>query len=320
MTVRLTVDRQAWLHHVRGMFAAYGPGLVPVVKGNGYGFGRGMLHGTVGDLGGSVVAVGSVHELHDVPTALTPVVLTPTLAAPVDTRAILTVATPRHLHALVGWHGRVIVKLASSMRRYGVSPDELTSTVDAAVAQGLDVMALGLHLPLAGDDAARLAEIRAWLPHLPSSTPLWVSHLTPESFGALRTEVTDREIRIRVGTALWHGVPRGDFLRLTADVLQVTPVRAGEHVGYHVAVAPADGFVAAVGAGTAAGIAPLDTADRDQRSPFHFARHRLVLLEGPHMHSSLVFVPSGQPCPTVGDEVDVQRPVITTNADEVTWR
>jgi hypothetical protein len=64
----------------------------------------------------------------------------------------------------------------------------------------------------------------------------------------------------------------------------------------------------------------LDTADRDLRSPFHFARQRLLLLEGPHMHSSLVFVPSGQPCPTVGDEVDVQRPVITTNADEVIWR
>ena len=180
--------------------------------------------------------------------------------------------------------------------------------------------ALGVHLPLAGDDDARLGEIRSWLPHLPDAVPLWVSHLTPASFLRLRSEVTDREVRIRVGTALWHGVPRGDFLRLTADVLQVAHVQAGDRVGYHASIAPADGAVVTIGAGTAAGIAPLDTTDPARRSPFHFARQRLTLLEGPHMHASLVFVPAGQPCPAVGDEVDVQRPLVTTNPDEVRWR
>jgi alanine racemase len=322
MTVRLTIERQAWLDHVHETFRAYGTGLVPVVKGNGYGFGRGMLHGLVDDLGstGALVAVGSVHELHDVPDGLTPVVLTPTLAAPTDTRAILTVGAREHLDALVGWPGRVIVKLVSSMHRYGFAAGELASTIETAARLGLDVAAAGLHLPLAGDDTARLAEIRAWLPHLPPATPLWVSHLTPESFRALRADVTDREVRIRVGTALWHGVPRGGFLRLTADVVQVTPVHAGDRVGYHEAVAPADGTVVAIGAGTAAGIAPLDASDPSRRSPFHFARHRLVLLEGPHMHASLVFVPAGQPCPMPGDDVDVQRPLITTTTDELRWR
>jgi hypothetical protein len=28
---------------------------------------------------------------------------------------------------------------------------------------------------------------------------------------------------------------------------------------------------------------------------------------------------AGQPCPAVGDVVDVQRPLITTTVDEVVW-
>jgi alanine racemase len=321
MTVRLTIDRQAWRSHVDSTVAAYGTGLVPVVKGNGYGFGRAMLHGMVSDLVGphALVAVGSAHEVADVPHDLTPVVLTPSLSAPSDTRPILTVGASEHVDALAGWHGRVIVKLASSMHRFGVARGRLAELLHEVQARGLEVVAFGLHLPLAGTDADRLGEIRGWLAHLPTTTPLWVSHLSPMSFGALRAEVGDRDVRIRVGTALWHGVPRGNFVRLTADVLQVAAVRAGDRVGYHAALAPSDGAVVTIGAGTSAGIAPLDTADAAHRSPFHFARQRLTLLEGPHMHASLVFVPSGQELPSVGDEVDVQRPLIATNVDEVRW-
>jgi hypothetical protein len=37
------------------------------------------------------------------------------------------------------------------------------------------------------------------------------------------------------------------------------------------------------------------------------------------MHTSMCVVAAGQPCPAVGDEVDVQRPLITTTVDEVVW-
>ena len=52
-----------------------------------------------------------------------------------------------------------------------------------------------------------------------------------------------------------------------------------------------------IGAGTAHGVHPLD----DGRSPFHFARRRLALLEPPHMHTSMVVVPAGEPGPEEGD-------------------
>ena len=122
MTVRLTVQRAAWEAHV-GAVAAAVDGLVPVVKGNGYGFGRATLHPVAAGLA-TRVCVGTVHELDHVAPGVTPVVLTPTLAAPPDDGPILTVGSPAHVDALAGWGGRVVVKLRSSMLRYGVAPDD----------------------------------------------------------------------------------------------------------------------------------------------------------------------------------------------------
>jgi alanine racemase len=330
MTVRLSVRRAAWLDHVHASVAAYGTdgrqaALVPVVKGNGYGFGRSVLHQVVRDLVATtsvspIVCVGTVHELHDVPNALHPVVLTPVLAAPIDHRPILTVGTPAHVDLLGGWRGRVVVKLASSMRRYGASPAELPALLAAVEHAGLTIEAFGLHLPLAGTDTERRAEVEAWLPHIPASVPLWLSHLTATTFQDLQAAQSDRTFRVRLGTALWHGIPRADFIRLSADVLDTRPVRAGDVAGYRHSVVPHDGTLVAIGGGTANGIAALDHQDPTLRSPFHFARRRLPLLEPPHMHTSMLVVPAGAPCPTLGERVDLQRPLTATLVDEVEWQ
>jgi hypothetical protein len=70
-----------------------------------------------------------------------------------------------------------------------------------------------------------------------------------------------------------------------------------------------------IGAGTAQGVATLP----DGRSPFHFEQTRMALLEPPHMHTSMAFVPMGQPVPTIGDRVDLQRPLHMTAVDEYEW-
>lgn len=319
MTVRLTVPRAEWQAQVLATAEAYGHGLVPVVKGNGYGFGRPMLHDLIVAVGQIQVCVGTVHELHDVPTALTPIVLTPALAPPSRADAVVTVGSVQHVAALVGWHGRVVVKLASSMRRYGVAAGGLPELLAAVGGAGLDVHSFGLHLPLAGDDTARLAEIDAWLPHLPVEVPLWVSHLSAPSFTALQAAHPDRTCAVRVGSALWHGVPRAAFLRLTAEVLHTQAVRGGDTAGYFHSKVPFDGTLVAVGAGSAHGVALLDNVEPGLRSPLHFERHRLTVLERPHMHTTLVVVPHGQPCPQLGDRVDLQRPLISTTVDELEW-
>ena len=81
MTVVLTVDQGAWHGHIARVASIVGDdALIPVVKGNGYGFGRSWLarHAVAG--GAATIAVGTVHELPEA-TGLgaTVVVLTPSI-------------------------------------------------------------------------------------------------------------------------------------------------------------------------------------------------------------------------------------------------
>jgi alanine racemase len=313
MTLRLTVQRAAWQAHLDHVAASV-DGLVPVVKGNGYGFGRARLHPLVKGLS-DYVCVGTIHELDNVSERVTPVVLTPTLVPLSDSAssAILTIGSSHDVEALARWRGRVIVKLQSSMHRYGVTPDELPALVAAATSSNLNIVGYALHLPLAGNDLDRVSEVNAWLPLVEPRHPLWLSHLQPSTYSDLRARHPDREFRLRLGTALWHGDK--SFLQLHADVTAVHSVHAGQRAGYHLTEIPSDGNLVLIDAGSAHGVVPLSGG----ASPFHFARTRMTLLEPPHMHTSMVLVPDGSPCPAIGERVDVQRPLISTLVDEVEW-
>jgi len=313
VTLRLTVDSARWRDHVDRV-ARRSPGLIPVIKGNGYGFGRRDLAPIAVSLS-DTIAVGTVHELGGLPAGVTPVVLTPTVRPPDDIRAVLTVGSVAHVEALAGWRGRVVVKLASSVRRFGASPDELGALIERVREAGLTTAAFAVHPPVDGTDDEHADEIARWLDVLALDDEVWVSHLSVEGYGWLRDAWPDRRFRIRLGTALWHGDGK-PALHLGADVLEVRRVRAGDAAGYHRATIDADGSIVVVGAGTAHGVHPLAGA----RSPFHFARCRLALVEPPHMHSSMVFVPINDEVPAVGDVLDVQRPLISTNVDTVVWR
>ncbi len=320
MTLRLTVDRAAWRAHVDGVRDAV-EHLVPVVKGNGYGFGRAALVAEASRWA-HTLAVGTVHEAADVPGSLgTDVVcLTPALRVPgeLGPHVVPTVARPVHVAGLASAARgrRVAVKLASSMRRYGALPHELAELVDAVGAAGAEVHSFVLHTPLSRpgptEDAA-LAEARAWLAHLDPAVPLSVSHLAPAAFARLQDEHPRRRLALRLGTALWHGDKTA--LHLGADVIDTRPVRAGEPAGYRGVPVAADGTLVMVGAGSAHGVAP----HLDGRSPLHFGRRRLVLHEPPHMHTTMALVERGAPTPEPGDVVDVQRPLITVSPDEVVW-
>lgn len=304
MTIRLSVDRERWWAHVTDVADGI-DGLVPVVKGNGYGFGRVALASVAVELS-PILAVGTVHELEGLPSDCTPVVLTPTLQPPATTHPVLTVGSPEHIEALAGWRGRVIVKLESAMHRYG-DGIELAQLAQHA---GLRTVGVAIHPPIAGSDDRHRDEIVHRLPEIDPSLDVWVSHLAPATYAGLPGS---HRYKLRVGSYLWHG--DREALRLEADVLDTRGVRAGTTAGYRQAEVPGDGTLVMVGAGTANGIAPLP----GDRSPFHFARRRLTLLEPPHMHTSMVFVPTGEPCPSVGEWVDLQRPLTTTAIDELRW-
>jgi alanine racemase len=307
MTVRLTVDRARWLEHVNATLDAIGRHAepVPVVKGNGYGFGRARLAGIAADLADRI-CVGTVHELNDLPTGIEPVVLTPTLIEPPTDDVILTVAHADHIRVLADKPRRVLVKLASQMHRYGGD----ASLIDEATEAGLEVVGVSIHPPLAGSDQEHIDQILAHLPDLAPELDVWISHVGPEAIAALPD---DRRWRVRVGTALWHG--ERSALHLEAQVLDVRRVSAGDTAGYRQVSVPVDGHLVMVGAGTANGVHPLD----DGRSPFHHRRTRLDLLEPPHMHTSMLICPNDISPPSIGDWLDLQRPLTWTGIDEIDW-
>lgn len=298
------MNRTRWWNHATYV-AETVTGLVPVVKGNGYGLGRETLAAAAAKLS-PILAVGTVHELAGLPAETIPVVLTPTLTAPESTEPVLTVGSEAHIAALHGWGGRVIVKLAGSMQRYGGGVE----LVGAAQRAGLRTVGVSIHPPLAGDDAAHRIDIVRHLPQIDPSLDVWVSHLAPTTYDTLPSS---HRYKLRIGTYLWHG--DREALRLEADVLGTRPVTAGQTAGYRLSQVPGDGTLVMIGAGSANGITSLT----DGRSPFHFSRTRLDLLEAPHMHTSMVFIPSGERCPGVGDWVDVQRPLTMTDYDELRW-
>jgi alanine racemase len=316
--VRLTIRTALWRSHVARTAASI-EGLVPVVKGNGYGFGREWLAETAAEFA-DTIAVGTVHELDGLPDAVTPVVLTPTLTPPATgasaaPRPILTVGHPAHVAALAGWNGRVLVKVASSMQRFGRDPATAKKLIDDARRTRLDVVGVSIHPPLAGTPADHAAEIVALIDDIDPALPVWVSHLDDATYCSLPAT---HEFRLRLGTSLWHGDK--SMLHLNADVLDVRPVRAGAHVGYRLGVVETDGHLVMVGAGTAHGVAAnAATGVAGGESPFHFRRTRLALHEAPHMHTSMCVVPNGSPTPAVGDRVDVQRPLTMTTVDQFEW-
>jgi alanine racemase len=324
MALTLTVDRARWQAHVASVRADF-PHLVPVVKGNGYGFGRTFLADVVEEWDDDdgeprELAVGTVHELAGLaPDGPRPIVLTPAVGRellPGVGPAVLTVGGEPHLAALIGsgFRAPVILKAASAMQRYGSAADDMVTLRSMAEAAGIAVHGYALHPPLAGSAEEHRREAEVLGRTVPSGSTIYVSHLDASGYALLRDTAPEQSWRIRLGTVLWHGDK--SFFDLTADVVQVRPVAAGQRAGYRLHEVPGDGHLVMVTAGTAHGISPLP----EGRSPFHFGRRRLALLEPPHMHTSMAFVPAGDPLPAVGEQVDVQHPLTRTLVDRIVER
>ena len=316
MTIRLAVNEAQWLAHVQGVARSM-PGLVPVVKGNGYGFRRWNLMPLAGQLANEV-AVGTVFEVRDVPSNVTPIVLTPTLTPPpknIPLNTVLTVAGRHHVVALAtaGWKGDVIVKLQSSAMRYGVTPADLEPLLSDIADAQFTLRGFAIHPPLEGDDVAHLKDITQWLDIIHPSLPVYVSHLSGAAYHKLRSDYPNRNFRIRLGTTLWHGDK--SMMQLSADIVDHHPVESGSRAGYRLVKVDGPGEIVLVGCGTAHGVTLLP----DGRSPFHYKKQRLNLLEAPHMHTSMLFVARGRPIPSIGEWIDVQQPLTRVQVDLLQW-
>ena len=319
MSLRLTVNEHAFRAHVAHVVGTT-PGLIPVVKGNGYGLGRPFLVHLVSELLGSAqaVAVGTVFEAQGIPAPTPVYILTPIGEfdqVDIPSNAIPTVATERDLAVLQtkGWKSPVVVKLASPMQRFGVAAHDFLALVQHISAAGLTIHSCALHLPLHQSNEEIIAQLKIWIPLIPTCVTLSLSHVSSTQLVVIRETFPTTECEVRLGTALWHGDK--SFFSLHSEVLAVHPIEKDNTAGYHCTAAPADGHIVVVAAGTAHGVSPLENG----LSPFHFQQQRLTLLESPYMHSAMCFVPLGQPCPKIGDAVDVQRPLHSIAPDITLW-
>ena len=315
MTLRLVVNELAWKAHIQAVASSLNP-VVPVVKGNGYGFGRSVLIPHASSLAREV-AVGTAYELFDVPSDVTPIVLTPiddAYVAPLRVDGVYTVGAVHHVATLrrLGHHGRVIVKLRSRMQRYGVTPGELDELVTAISEAGLSIHGWSIHPPLTSESTDHVHEIASWANDISHEHPIYVSHVDRPQLDELRSRFPRHTFRARSGTALWLGDK--SMLKLEANVVDVHPTRGGL-AGYRQVPVPSEGTIVLIGCGTAHGI----VERLDGLSPFHFDRSRMHLLESPHMHTSMAFVPSGGKVPHVGDWIDVQQSMTRALVDTIAW-
>jgi alanine racemase len=330
MPLTLYVDGPRWRRHLTATLSAE-PDLVPVIKGNGYGYGVGRLARRADWLGARMVAVGTYAEVNDVSRRYAGdiMVLAPWRPFLPDvqygSRIIHTVGRAHDLTQLAAaaQRPRIVLEGLTSMRRHGLEAQEFERFRELArvgrAAPGLRLEGYALHLPLAGN---REAEAERWVATDPTAR-WYVSHLTAQHLADLRRRHGEAEFRPRVGTDLWLGDYA--FLSERATVLDVHAVRRGDRVGYRQRLVTHPGWVVVVAGGTSQGIgldAPTAAATLRQRavalarggldatgralSPFFINGKYRWFVEPPHMQVSMVFVPAEAGAPEVGDEVPVR--------------
>lgn len=332
MSLRLVVDAPRWRRHLASVRAAT-PDLVPVVKGNGYGFGIDVLAREAQALAVDTLAVGTYPELSaaaEFPGSL--LVLSPW-------RPFLDVSTddPRTIHtvscldelallAAVPHRPRVVLEIMTSMRRHGIPVERLAAA--RTMLEGVHLEGWTLHLPMAGDTVAEARHLAAQA-RIVAPAPTWVSHVPADRL----REVAD-DVRLRLGTDLWLGAP--EALDVRARVLDVHRLKPGDTFGYRQRATRRGATLLVVAGGTAHGIAlnapsPASTlrqrgvavADGGlqalgrARSPFLVAGRHAWFAEPPHMQCSMIFAPPGGPVPSRGDELSVRVRHTTTLVDEV---
>jgi Alanine racemase, N-terminal domain len=338
----LHVDAACWRAHLHRVRTEV-PGLVPVAKGNGYGFGLETLASESQLLECDTIAVGqadevaAVHEsfLGDV-LVLTPwnPVIDPPL--PYDSRLLTTVARREAIRSLRGTSSRTVIELLTSMRRFGLDEEALAESV--ADIRELELAGFALHLPIDDGNIPRVEEVSSWVSTLRrlqlSTDTLWVSHLSDSELAQLRRRHPETTLRPRIGTRLWLSAP--DSYHARGTILATHHTKRGQRYGYRQRRAVSDGWLLIIGGGTSHGVAlaapravrtitarakaaaigGLEASGRSL-SPFHIVGRRRWFAEPPHMQVSMVWLPGDVHPPNVGDEVDVDVRMTTAAFDRL---
>ncbi len=329
MPLSLNVDGHKWRSHLDQIMSAK-PGLVPVIKGNGYGFGLELLAAESTRLGVETVAVGLASEVAKVRTTFAGeiVILSPDHVSSglTDAKIIQTISRIDLLQSIDA-NINVIVELLTPLNRHGIELSEIDRALTIIKDRNLKLRGFTLHLPIAKIDSKWVSST---LNLLPAGSHIWISHL--HGADRVKKEFANLTFHERIGTSLWLGADSA--LEATATVLENRKIQST--AGYqqkHIR-----GNVIVASGGTAHGIgltAPqndysligrvkivaraLEAAFGRMRSPYRHNGKTLNFLESPHMQCSLLIC-SGSNQPKPGDELKVRVRYTTTTFDQINFR
>ncbi|GAA4657846.1 alanine racemase [Streptomyces chumphonensis] len=343
MALSLYVNTSSWRAHQQTVLEQF-PGIVPVCKGNGYGFGHQRLAEEVTRFGSDILAVGTTYEAARMKDWFSGdlLVLTPFRRSeepvPLPDRVIRSVSSVDGVGALVG--ARVVIEVMSSMQRHGVQEEDLGKL--RASIEDVRLEGFAIHLPLDRTDGSdAVEEVIGWMDRLRAARlpldTMFVSHLRADEFQRLQQQFPQTRFRARIGTRLWLGDHA--TTQYKGAVLDVTQVARGDRFGYRQQKAPGDGWLVVVAGGTSHGVgleapkalqgmtsrakgvarAGLATVNRNL-SPFVWDGKQRWFAEPPHMQVSILFVPAEAREPHVGDELEAHLRHTTTTFDRLVER
>jgi len=295
MTFSLNVDAVPFRSHlasVRDHIHQVGAQLTPVIKGNGYGFGRQILAQEANLLGLPRIAVGTVWEVEQALAQFNGQVqvlepFTPTdeiaalqwqkVAAENAHLIIATITTQDLLAAHSVGIRNVMLDGKTSLSRFGLETHQLIHVMQT-VPSDMTVLGLTLHLPMTDpvlttfavvepaegtskkSFSGRQHEVHSWLLTYRElaqthGLPLHasVSHLAADELADMAKQHPDFTFEVRLGTALWLGAP--DSLEVHSQVLAVHHVAKGQRVGYRQVESKVNQILVVVSGGTAHGVA-----------------------------------------------------------------
>ena len=326
MPLSLHVDGQKWRSHLNQMVSTKA-GLVPVIKGNGYGFGLELLAAESTRLGVETVAVGLASEVAKVRTAFAGeiVILSPDHVSSdlTDLKIIQTVSSLEVLQSIDA-SVNVIVEILTPLNRHGIEVSEIDRALTIIKDRNLKLRGFTLHLPIAKIDSKWVSST---LNLVPTGSNIWISHL--HGADRIKKEFANLTFHERIGTSLWLGA--NTALEVTATVLENRNIQGT--AGYQ--QRRARGNVIVASGGTAHGIgltAPqsdysfigrvkiiaraLEAAFGRMRSPYSHDGKTLNFLEAPHMQCSILNC-SGSNQPKPGDELKVRVRYTITTFDQI---
>ena len=335
MSFYLELDKENFRKHLTTTKRDF-ENLIPVIKGNGYGFGIEHLAKEANDLNCDVICVGTIFEAAAVASVFKGriLVLEPFNTADRDAsnqwqdfdkrfiRTISSISSGFKFDAPYVIEGRV------STNRFGLSKAEI-SDLELNNAQ---IEGLALHLAINQSDEEKLKEIAEWLEiwkKASANKTIWLSHVSKNLLNKIRNTYPELKINVRVGTELWLGDK--SFLSAKGVVLGV--IEGVSKAGYSQKKLSKNIKIIVVSGGTANGlglnsdISIKKFADRlrvflagllgtfgKYQSSFLINGKKAYLFEPTHMNVSLLQVPRNEKV-NVGEVLDAKVRYSTSKFD-----